>query len=212
MKTVKNALKFFFYAGCGVLLGYFAICPPWENPNVWAETTINGQITSHTPGSIIDESEFISEYLVNTGSNDMGIDGSSTSVTFSYTPPSGKLFLLGRILIYLESGGNFDSVKFANVTALSNGVSIRLNGTEISNWKDNIDITITMYDILPGEALSKTTRAISGRWTLTKAGGMASDGMRIDPDNGGVAFVIQDDLSSASFYFRAKVQGILIDL
>ncbi len=173
----------------------------------WAVTYVNG-VHELGPPAALNESNYISAYLTNAGSNDMGVDGSTTPTTFSYTPPSGQCIFAGRIMMYLAATSNFTSTKFANQNALANGISIRVNGEEIENWKDNIDIATTMYDVIPGDALG-TGKAILGRWSFYKASKMAENGLRVLPGAGGLSIVIQDDLSAAGLVLRVKVQGVL---
>lgn len=152
---------------------------------------------------------YINTYLLNGTSNDMGIDGSSTPVSFNYTVPSGKKLLIGRILLYSEAATAFDSVKFLNLTALTNGISIRVNGKEITNWKDNIDMVTTMYDMEEGAAFGKATKVLRGRWSLWKAakninGIILTSGQKFE-------VVVQDDLSAAGIIFRIRIQGALFN-
>ena len=162
-----------------------------------------------TANSAMDPNDLQVVYLLNSGSNDMGVDGSDPSVSFSYAPPAGKILVAGRMIFYLEmSGLGFDSVKFGNITALTNGVSIQADGIEIQNWKDNVDIVTSMYDSEGYAAFAKTENSIAGRWTFTKAAAGSFKGIRIASS---FAMIIQDDLSAAGIIFRAKIHGILID-
>lgn len=174
-------------------------------PVIWAGYVVNGK---YMAGPRVTEKNYISEYLLSGESEDMGIDGATTPTTFSYTPPAGQCVYAGRIMIFLLAGSNFSPEKFANITALTNGISICANGEEIENWKTNVDVATTMYDIIPGDALG-TGKAILGRWSFHRASGKASDGLRILPDAGGISIVIQDDLSAAGLTFCAKIQGVL---
>ena len=159
---------------------------------------------------VVNESNYISEYLLDGASNDMGVDGSVGAVTFNYSPVAGKKLILGRVIIYLEMGTNFDSDEFGDLSALANGVSIEANGTEIENWKDNIDIGTTACDHIAGTIFSKAGRSILLRWTFWKAAGQ-TQGLEILPADG-FSFIIQDNLSAANIIFRAKIQGVLVDI
>jgi len=167
-------------------------------------------IQVNSNGSLVDSvaepENVITAYLENGGSNDMGVDGSSTPVTFSFTPTSGFNFKFVRFLLYFEANTAFDSEKFMNLTALTNGVDVKISGNTISNWKDNIDVLTDMFDLSSaGAVFGKETKSMSGRWTLQRT---ASAPIWV-ADTESVAFVINDDLSAANIIFRAKVQGVL---
>lgn len=153
---------------------------------------------------------FLTTYLLNGESNDMGVDGSETPVAFSYTVPAGKVFELGRMLIYAEAGTAFDSTKWFNLTALTNGVDIVVDGVTIDNWKDNIDALTNMFDLSSaGVIFGKSTRTMAGRWTYTR--GTEGQPLRVTAGNT-VDAIINDDLSPAGIIFRIKIQGELKDI
>lgn len=154
----------------------------------------------------VDPANFVTTYLLNGGSNDMGVDG-STPATFSYTVPAGKVFELARFLLYMESGTAFDSIKFMHLTALTNGVDIIANGITLTNWKDNIDVLVDMFDFSSaGATFGKTTKTMAGRWTFTR--GTEGQALKVTAGNT-VAAVVNDNLSEAGIIFRAKIQGEL---
>jgi hypothetical protein len=169
----------------------------------------SGELIASTISSGILPGAFVSKYLENSGSNDMGIDGSGTAVSFTYTPPAGKDLLGARILIYLESGANFGSTNFMHLAALSNGVKISAAGVPLTNWKDNIDIICDMFDLSnAGIAFSNERRSLAGRWTFTRG----ASGEPLTIFNGETFEVlIRDDLSAAGIIFRIKLQGKLVD-
>ena len=64
-------------------------------------------------------------FLKNGGSNDLVVDGSSTPVTFSAAPGTGKKWYIHSISILFEDTGiNFN--KFGGITALTNGVDLKI--------------------------------------------------------------------------------------
>lgn len=149
-------------------------------------------------------SNFINEYLLNASSNEMAIVGVPT--VFTYTP-SGADFVLHRFIIYLEDSINFSAALFGGISALSNGVLVEANGSELVNWKSNIDIFETMYDTAgAGEAFGKLRQIVSGRWSLFKA--LGGKGLLI-PNGQTVQVTIRDDLSALDT-FRFRVQGYLL--
>ena len=155
-----------------------------------------------------DPASYVNTYLLNGGSNDMGIDG-TTPVSFTYTPPSGKDLILGRVMIYYSAASAFSEEKFANQTALANGVEMNLGGVTIETWKDNIDVITAMFDLNNvGKTFTKEDKSLAGRWSFYKVSGN-THGM--DIINGQtVEIKIQDNLSNLT-YFRAKIQGLLMD-
>jgi hypothetical protein len=161
-------------------------------------------ISRISKGIKVNPSDFVSTYLQNGGSNDMGVDG-STPVIFSYTPPAGKKLITGRMMLYLECAADFDSTKFGNLTALSNGVQLIADGVILETWSDNIDLITTFYDGNAYEQFGKIRRTMAMRWTFTKAAAGIS-GIKISNQ---ISVKIQDDLSAAGLIFRAKVQGYL---
>lgn len=150
---------------------------------------------------------YFNSYLENGGSNNMAVDGSVTTVTFAAFPPAGKDLEVGRFLIYMESGSDFDGAKFMHLDALDNGVQIKIAGTVVTTWRNNIDVRLDMFDLLPG--FGKETRSLVGRWTLTKG---LSGGSVLCPAGQSVDADINDDLSAAGIIYRIKVQGELRDV
>ena len=66
-----------------------------------------------------------SQMLMNTGSGDMTVDGSTTSVVFSGGPPSGEVWYVHGISIYIEDPGTNDSQDFgAIMSGLTNGLKV----------------------------------------------------------------------------------------
>ena len=161
----------------------------------------------HIEAHGLDESLFVSSYLTTVaGSNDMAVDG-STPVTFSYRVSPGTHLISGRLLIYLETATAMDSIEFGDLAVLANGVSIKIDGLEISNWKDNIDMLTDLFDLVEaGAAFGKATKTLVGRWTFWKA---HADMAGLEA-NSSVSVVVRDNLSTLAI-FRIKVQGGLVD-
>ena len=151
--------------------------------------------------------DYVTAYLENAGSNNLAVDGSDPNLAFSYTVPDGKRFCAGRFIIYIQTVTNMSSTSFGDLTALTNGLQINIDGTEVDVWKDNIDIQNEMFDLgSAGKVFDAEQKTLSGRWTLWKANsGMA--GINVSAGNT-VEFVVRDNLSELSI-FRAHVQGRL---
>lgn len=170
-------------------------------------TAVNVSINSISAGILA--ASFFNEYLEDSGSNDMGVDGSAVPVAFTATPPAGKNLLEARLIVYMEASANFASTSFMNLAALTNGVRISIGGTEIGNWKDNIDIIADMFDLTnAGTAFSNERRSLAGRWTQTRA---TINEPLIVKNGETVEALVRDALDAAGIIFRIKVQGKLVD-
>lgn len=153
--------------------------------------------------------DYVTLYLRNVGSNDMGVDGSSSAITFSAGPPAGKNLEIARLILYMEASGNFTSTGFMNLAVLSNGVQIIADGTVLVNWQDNLDVALDMFDLSnAGTAFSNERRSLTGRWTFIRGTGMEP---LLIPDGSTFDAVIRDDLSAAGIIFRIKIQGQLVN-
>ncbi len=111
-----------------------------------------------------------------------------------------------HVKLYMESGSAFDSAKFMHLTALSEGVDIVIGDSTLTNWKDNVDVVLDMFDLgNSGTTFSKATRSLSGRfsmWKLSKNGCSLAAGQVFKA-------VVNDDLSTAGIILRIKLQGEL---
>ena len=154
-----------------------------------------------------DADKHVSEYATNASSNDLTVDGSSSSVTFSVAPTAGHDLEVSRIILYMESTLAMDSTEFGNLAALTNGVQIVANGEVLTTWQDNIDILCDMFDLSPaGEAFGKLTETLGGRWTFAKdTNGLAL----LIPEGQTFDVVVRDDLTNL-VVFRVKVKGRLL--
>ncbi len=164
-------------------------------------------VVQASDSNVIVATAHVSEYVLNGGSNDMAVDG-TTPVTFSYTPPAGKDFKVSRLLLYLETSTAMDSIEFGNIAVLANGVLINVAGETITTWQDNVDMLTDMFDLTQaGEAFGKVTRTLAGRWTFARD--IPGKSLLV-PNGQGFDIVIQDNLSTLSI-FRLKVKGALVD-
>ncbi len=151
--------------------------------------------------------EYFTEYLKNDGNNNLCVDGSADPIVFSASYPVGQHLEVGRFLLYLRGSTSFDDTKFMNLSALTNGIEIRINGQLVTTWRDNIDIVIDMYDLTSaGVAFGKSGRTLTGRWSLTKV--LGGEGI-LCPDGQLVQAIVRDNIEGG--VFRIKVQGELRD-
>lgn len=153
-------------------------------------------------------SQVIKTYLFDDANSDMAVDGSGTPVIFKYTVPANSVLFLERFILYMEGSTALDSIKFGNLTALTNGVDLSAGGTILQNWKDNIDIATTMFDV-PGRAnFGKETNTLTGRWTLSKETG----GFPLAVEAGGTVDVTVNDDLSTLVAMHLKIGGMLCNL
>lgn len=158
--------------------------------------------------SEVNQGNIVIQYLLNSGSKNMNVDGSSSAVTFSAVPPAGKKWVISRLLIYFSTSQAFDETGFGSLAALTNGIDIVLDGVSILNWKDNIDINTSMFDADGKELYTKKDKSLSGRFTFSRFTGM-SGGVTVRSPSG-FAMKIRDDLSSLTI-FRARIEGVSFD-
>ena len=144
----------------------------------------------------------------------LNANGSLASpVIYKIKPPNGVLSLvwqLTRLLINITDGTAMDDGKFGGISALTNGVVLRVvkgDGTiqELTNWKTNGDMALDMYDVTYTDKGPAGDNGLRARWTFTKAefivelNGAAGDEFEL---------LVQDALSGLSTY-EMKSQGRL---
>lgn len=150
--------------------------------------------------------DYVSEYLRDGASNNLGVSGTVDGIDFIYVPPAGRNLEAARLLFYLETAAKFDATKFASLPVLDNGVQIVANDAVLTIWRDNIDVANDMYDLSNISAFGKASESLSGRWTFTRGTGGRT--IRI-PDGSSFKAVVRDDLSRDDMIFRIKLQGYL---
>jgi len=94
----------------------------------------------------------VGNYLLNGGSKDMNVDGSSTPVSFQNGPASGKLWYVFSLSIIIEDK-SMSFAKFGGLPALANGcVFYAKSGggaeTEIATVNRNADFYLFANDLL----------------------------------------------------------------
>lgn len=136
----------------------------------------------------------------------MAVNGSVTPVTFSYAPPAGFDFEAVRTMLYIESQTAFAPDEFGDIATLANGVQINAAGSGVTNWKNNVDVVIEMYDF-SRDAFGKSDKLLVARWTFTRD----TNGKTVlIPDGQSFDAIIQDDLRDL-IILRMKIKGVLID-
>lgn len=151
----------------------------------------------------IDISRGVSVKLMYNGSKNMNVNGSNaTPIIFEAKPPQGKKWRITRMVGYLEGVNPFSAEKFADLTALVNGVEVLINGTTITSWNTNRDIATQIPVLTAPKALGKEDRTLAGVWNIKEAFGNA---ILVDSTNG-IQFKIKDNLTAITT-FNVTVQG-----
>lgn len=141
---------------------------------------------------------------------DMAVSGTLASpVVYRVTPASYERFQLTRILMTMLDSTSMDDGKFGGLTALTNGVVLRINngGTDrtITHWQSNGDMKDDMFDVAYADKAPAGQFGLSARMTFTKAEFIADlDGAASDY----IEILIQDDLTGLD-NFNIKIQGRL---
>jgi hypothetical protein len=154
---------------------------------------------------------YFSQDLLDGGSENMAVDGSTTAVDFVYDVPAGKLVHLSLVNIIIEDGNN-DFVP-SDFGAIGGGLS---NGVEISITKDGGSKTV-LETLVNNRQLRETVTTFdqsfkaAGVYTAVWEFGIElfNDGLFMS-ENDNFTVKIQDDLSGLDFMsFRLK--GIIED-
>lgn len=138
----------------------------------------------------------------NVSSSSLAVNGSVTPVSFSAKPATGKVWLIGNIVGYIEGSTGFSAEKFANLPALVNGLLIKVNGLELAVIKTNRDLVLMMDIIDTPTSIAKLDRSFTGKWDFKEAFGKP-----ILIGVNGIEFIVQDDLSTL-VDFHVNVQGM----
>jgi len=162
--------------------------------------------THSTDTFVADETNLITAELLNGGSNAQNVDGSSTPVSFSYSPPAGFNFICARIIFYMESASAFNSNLFGSLAALTNGWEMSLNGVIAMGAKQNRELGSYLYDMQGVKIFGKEDKTMIGRFSFNKIvdGG---DGVTIR-DGESITTIVNDDLTGLT-YLEARVEGVL---
>lgn len=155
----------------------------------------------------VDETYYLSEYLLDTAARDMAVDGSVTPVLYRYTVPANTEVEINRGLIVLEDGAvAFVPSAFGALGALSNGVEIGVipsGGSKVifEMWNTNREIRDTMFDF---DQQFRLDGQYVGRWSFTRD--QKDKGLLLTAGDI-FEFKIQDDLTGLD-YMSFKLKGI----
>lgn len=142
------------------------------------------------------------------------VTGSATAtlaapISYKYRPHSGQVEHIERLLLRLVHPSAAADDLFGSIPALINGVVIRasINGQvgTFTNWKDNGDIKLDMYDV------AYTDKAGGGDFGTNGRGSFEEIGMvvRLDPATSDyLEVLVQDNLVGPGLIdFKIKFQG-----
>jgi len=143
--------------------------------------------------------------VTGSGDDNLAVDGSSTSVRFSITPPTTEVFVVDKIIFFIRDNGAALN-KFGGLDPLTNGVKLEVKSEELPlipyvTAITNADL-ITQAD--DGEVVDGGFA--SGGQDLVKATFDFSPGLRLQQDTAANVYVtVQDDLTDLdSFFVRAR--------
>lgn len=134
----------------------------------------------------------------------------SSPIIFEVDPPPSTIWQITRLLISITSTTDMDDGRFGGIPALTNGVVIRATTAAgrtvvFSNWKNNTDIKLDMYDVEYAAKAPAGQYGLRGRWTFTNAQIVAELDGDGDPVES-MQILIQDDLTDLET-FNVKAQG-----
>jgi len=155
---------------------------------------------------------------------EMAVDGSVTRQIYRVQPPTFYSFDITRMTISMVMGTQGDDALFGDLTALTNGITVRLvrdyenEYFNMANWKDNGHIAETCYDMVYTERSGGGgSYGMRARWTF---GGTQNMGAVVRLRGGSnpvlgpqdrIEIVISDDLRGLS-HMGALVQGHWVDV
>lgn len=129
------------------------------------------------------------------GTENMNVDGSSTSVLFKIAPPAGEIWQVTRLILYVEDGGTFDSGFWGNNITLSTGLDVEVQSESFTGdiaeaIKTSGEMTALCFDITH-QNFGQGNEFCAWRWTFSKAGG----NIRLIGDDGDyIGIEVNDDI------------------
>lgn len=120
-----------------------------------------------------------------------------TPISHTLKPHAGEIWHIERILISINHAAQGTDDKFGSITALTNGVVLRanINGQfhTFTNWKNNRDIRLDMYDMEYTDKAGPTTFGTHARGSFNEVG----IAIRLDGTTGDyLEVLVQDDLTT----------------
>lgn len=107
-------------------------------------------------------------WLLNGSSSAMNVDGSSSNVSFTFTPSSGEAWYLTDLFFLIFDPSSMNVNEFGSANALTNGIDllIKSSGTEYlySNLKNNTDINLAFNTTTTIDSGASTGFYNDGEW------------------------------------------------
>ncbi len=170
--------------------------------------TINDPFTDLTVTN--DETNMYAAQLSNGTTVNQNINGltNPSNVFSTAVVPDGKVLVLTRIIIYMESANVMNSNLFGDQTALTNGWEMIINGESTLTAKQNRELGQYMYDMQGVKIYGKEDKTLSGRFTFAK---MMHNGKGITIREGEVfSTKVNDDLTGLT-YLEVMAEGQYLD-
>jgi hypothetical protein len=142
-------------------------------------------------------------------SYDMAVDGSVTPVSFKLIPIGTETWVISRFISDMIHSSAADYSKFGDLTALTNGVVLRVYADGVfgtfTNWKSNKEIYLDTGNI------TFTDKAGGGKYSTSFVGSLLDlDRVQVTitgPDDY-LEIIIQDDLTGLDAFY-IKGQGLV---
>ena len=127
-------------------------------------------------------------------------------------PPSGEVFHVHRLLVFVQDAGTFDSGSYGNGITLTNGIAVRVQNNEgtYSDLTAGLPVKINphwkrlCYDV-DISTYGQGDEAMGARWTFSKAG----HPIRLDGGSGDRLEVLLDDDFTGLIDHTFLVQGFV---
>ena len=151
--------------------------------------------------------------LLNGSSDDMNVDGSSTSVVFEYAPPSGTEVYLDHISLAIRDNGVLNPDTFGAETSLTNGVLLQftIDSTDytIINLQENWQIAT--HFSTGGNMVGESNGFLNDKNIFTGNIQLTAKDITLNGTDGDkIKVTVRDDLTGLTFLRMAV--GLWVDL
>lgn len=151
--------------------------------------------------------EDVSVAVVNMSGVGSLIGALAAPIKYRYLPQTGRKEHITRIILSMTHSSAGSDDQFGGIPALLNGVVLRvsINGQigTFTNWKNNSDITLDMFDVEYSDKAGPGLFGTKGRGSFSRIGVVVA----LDDATGDYfEILIQDDLQDLTS-FRIKAQG-----
>jgi len=144
---------------------------------------------------------YTTDAYVSRGSDSMNVDGSSTNVSFTTSPPSGATWHITQVVFHIVDNVDMDTSKFGGIASLTNGCLLRVvDGytKNIMNVKNNGQLAEHAYELeyvakAPAGSYEvrakKTFNGLENLGVVIQLDGSTQDSLRL---------IVRDDLTDLS--------------